>query len=140
VELSFPASPAHLADLRRSVRAGLRGVVPERDLDDLLVAINEAATNAVLYGSGGGQPVEVVVRVQGDWAEVSVLDRGPSAHSESGGGRGGEPEGAHHGGRGLWLMGGLVDEVRLERVDRGTRITLRRRIGLPAGPQNGERS
>ncbi len=136
VELSFPASPAHLADLRRSVRAGLRGVVPERDLDDLLVALNEAATNAMLYGSGGGHPVEVAVRVQGDWAEVRVLDRGPPARGHD---RGTEPEATHHGGRGLWLMGGLVDEVRLERVDRGTRITLRRRIGVRTEPQNGER-
>jgi anti-sigma regulatory factor (Ser/Thr protein kinase) len=136
VELSFPASPAHLADLRRSVRAGLKGVVPERDLDDILIALNEAATNAVLYGSGGGQPVEVAIRVRGDWAEVSVLDRGPPPR---GGGRGTDSEAAHHGGRGLWLMGGLVDEVRLERVDLGTRITLRRRIGARAEPPKGGR-
>ena len=36
------------------------------------------------------------------------------------------------GGRGLWLPGRLVDEVRLERVGLGTRVTLRRVIG-PAG-------
>jgi hypothetical protein len=36
------------------------------------------------------------------------------------------------GGRGLWLLRRLVDEVRLERVKLGTRVTLRRAIG-PAG-------
>ena len=32
-------------------------------------------------------------------------------------------------GRGLWLLRPLVDEVRLERVRLGTRVTLRRQIG-----------
>ena len=36
------------------------------------------------------------------------------------------------GGRGLWLLGRLVDEVRIERVRLGTRVTLRRASG-PAG-------
>jgi anti-sigma regulatory factor (Ser/Thr protein kinase) len=132
VELSVPASPAHLADLRRSVRVGLQGVIPDRDLEDILLAVNEAATNAMLYGSGGGQPVEVMVRVQGGWAEVTVLDRGDAGR----GGHGDDnqnPDAARHGGRGLWLMGRLVDEVRLERVERGTRITLRRRIATSGG-------
>jgi anti-sigma regulatory factor (Ser/Thr protein kinase) len=130
VELSFPASPAHLADLRRSVRAGLQDVVPEPDLDDLLIALNEAATNAMLYGSAGGHPVQVVVRVVGDWAEISVLDQGPPLPPPRG--RHGDvdsgPRAADYAARSLWLLGRLVDEVRLERVDLGTRITLRRRI------------
>jgi anti-sigma regulatory factor (Ser/Thr protein kinase) len=137
VELSFPASPAHLGDLRRSVRAELRGLIPDRDLDDLLLALNEAATNAVLYGSGSGKPVEVAIHVQKGWAEVSVLDRGPVQRALSGRGPGIEPEIARYGGRGLWLMGRLVDEVRLERVDLGTRVTLRRRIDEEDGPGGG---
>ena len=128
MELSFPASPVHLADLRRSVRYGLQDVMPQRDLDDLLVALNEAATNAVLYGSGDGNPVEVVVHVRGEWAELSVLDQGPPLHGAVLG-HGIDPQVAPHGRRSLWLIGRLVDEVRLERVDLGTRITLRRRIG-----------
>jgi anti-sigma regulatory factor (Ser/Thr protein kinase) len=34
-------------------------------------------------------------------------------------------------GRGLWLLRRLVDEVRLERVQLGTHVTLRRAIGPP---------
>jgi anti-sigma regulatory factor (Ser/Thr protein kinase) len=134
VELSFPASPAHLADLRRSMRTGLHGTVPERDLDEMLLAVNEAATNAMLYGSGGGHPVEVTIQVRGDWIEASVLDHGPPLRVGVDFGDRTDPEVAHVGGRGLWLIGRLVDEVRLERVDLGTRITLRRRIGAQTGP------
>ncbi len=56
---------------------GLAGRLRDDDLDDLVLALNEAATNAVLHGSGGGHPVEVVVHVTGGWAEMTVLDRGP---------------------------------------------------------------
>jgi anti-sigma regulatory factor (Ser/Thr protein kinase) len=133
VELSVPASPAHLADLRRSVRVGLQGVIPDRDLEDILLAVHEAATNAMLYGSGGGHPVEVMVRVEGGWAEVTVLDRGGAGRGGRRGDDAQDPDAARHGGRGLWLMGRLVDEVRLERVERGTRITLRRRIATRGG-------
>ena len=127
MELSIPPSPCHLAGLRRAARTYLRGVSDEV-ADDVVLALNEAATNAVLYGSSGGQPVEVVVQVDDGWVEASVLDHGPdpptalSADTD-------EPDA---GGRGLWLLRRLVDEVRLERVRLGTRVTLRRAI-RPAG-------
>jgi anti-sigma regulatory factor (Ser/Thr protein kinase) len=34
----------------------------------------------------------------------------------------------HTGGRGLWLILQLVDEVRLQRIGEGTRLTMRRRV------------
>jgi anti-sigma regulatory factor (Ser/Thr protein kinase) len=115
------------------MRTGLSGVVPERDLEDLLLAINEAATNAILHGSGDGHPVDVTVHVRGGWIEASVLDRGPTRPGGDYGDRT-DPQASHVGGRGLWIIGRLVDEVRLERVDEGTRITLRRRISVRNGP------
>ncbi len=45
--------------------------------DDIVLALNEVATNAILYGSRGGQPVQVVVHVNDDVIEASVLDHGP---------------------------------------------------------------
>jgi anti-sigma regulatory factor (Ser/Thr protein kinase) len=129
MQLSMPASPSRLAGLRHAVRAYLRGVSDEVT-DDVVLALNEVATNAVLYGSSGGQPVEVVVHVTHDWVEASVLDHGPEPPA-------GLPAAAdtgelRAGGQGLWLLRRLVDEVRLERVKLGTRVTLRRAIG-PAG-------
>jgi anti-sigma regulatory factor (Ser/Thr protein kinase) len=121
MEVSVPASPSRLAGLRRAVRADLRRVSDEVT-DDVVLAVSEAATNAVLHGSSGGQPIQVVVHVSDDWVEASVLDHGPQpppglpAESDTD-----EP-----------LLRRLVDEVRLERVELGTRVTLRRAIG-PAG-------
>jgi anti-sigma regulatory factor (Ser/Thr protein kinase) len=51
--------------------------VSDEVANDVVLAVNEVATNAVLYGSCGGQPVEVAVHVTHDWVEASVLDHGP---------------------------------------------------------------
>jgi serine/threonine-protein kinase RsbW len=128
MECSIPASASHLAGLRRTVRDCLREV-PGEAAEELVLALNEAATNAVLHGSRGGQPVEVTVRVEDDWIEASVLDHGPARPVEAPSGGGADRYRAR--GRGLWILRRLVDELRLERVNRGTRVTLRRRIGPP---------
>jgi anti-sigma regulatory factor (Ser/Thr protein kinase) len=125
MEVSVPASPSRLAGLRQAVRADLRGVSDEVAVV-VVLALSEAATNAVLYGSSGGQPIQVVVHVSDDWVEASVLDHGPQP--PPGLPADGDTDELRAAGRGLWLLRRLVDEVRLERVKLGTRVTLRRAI------------
>jgi anti-sigma regulatory factor (Ser/Thr protein kinase) len=74
-------SPVHLAGLRQAARACLRGVASEA-ADGVVLALNEAATNAILYGSSGGQPVQVVVHVNDNVIQASVLDHGPDLPTE----------------------------------------------------------
>jgi anti-sigma regulatory factor (Ser/Thr protein kinase) len=133
VELTIPASPAHLAGLRRAARHALREV-PSQVADDLLLALDEAATNAILHGSRGGDPVQVAVRIWGAWVEATVLDQGPAQPPPP-------PTTDRLSGRGwgLWLLGCLVDEVRVERVKLGTRVTFRRRNRSPSRPPEGDR-
>jgi Histidine kinase-like ATPase domain len=64
MELTIPASPAQLASLRQAARQALREVPPQI-ADELVLALDEAATNAVLHGSRGGDPVQVAVWVRG---------------------------------------------------------------------------
>ena len=125
MELTIPASPAHLAGLRRAARHALREV-PPRVADELVLALDEAATNAILYGSRGGDPVQVAVRVRGAWVEATVLDHGPAQPPPP------TPDRLSGRGWGLWLLRCLVEEVRLERVKLGTRVTLRRKIRSPS--------
>jgi len=103
MEVSVPASPSRLAGLRQAVRADLRGVSDEVT-DDVVLALNEAATNAVLHGSSGGQPIQVVVHINNDWVEASVLDHGPQPPPDVPA----ESDELRAGGRGLWLLGRLV--------------------------------
>jgi anti-sigma regulatory factor (Ser/Thr protein kinase) len=128
MEISFAASPSCLAGLRRAVRSSLAevpGAIPSDVVDDVVFAVSEAATNAILYGSGDAQLVTVAVRVQAGWIEAIIRDRGRPAAPRT------APATSLRG-RGLWLIGQLVDELRLAKARPGTLVTLRRRIGDPA--------
>ena len=79
------------------------------------------------------------VRADGGWIEVSVHDGGqtpslPRLPAEP-------PPALQTGGRGLWLILQLVDEVRLQRIDGGTRLVMRRqvssRVDSLVGPDGG---
>jgi anti-sigma regulatory factor (Ser/Thr protein kinase) len=96
MELSIPASPSRLAGRRRAARASLREV-QDAVADDVVLALSEAATNAVLHGSSGGQPIQVIVHVNDDWVEASVLDHGPQPPP----GLPGDSDELRAGGRGL---------------------------------------
>ena len=77
--------------------------VSDEVADDVVLALSEAATNAVLHGSSGGQPIQVVVHVNNDWVEASVLDHGPQ--SPPGLSAETDTDELRAGGRGLWLLG-----------------------------------
>ena len=125
MNLTLPPVSSSLPDLRRAV-PGTLGDVSEDIVADVLLALDEAVSNAVRHGSRGGEPVLVSVDSDGDWVEMSVLDGGPTPRlprlpAEP-------PPVLHTGGRGLWLILQLVDEVRLQRVGDGIRLTMRRRV------------
>jgi len=135
MEISFAGSPSCLAELRRAIRRSLAevpGAIPDEVVDDLVLAVSEAATNAILHGSGDAQPVTVTVRVGGGWVEATIRDRGRPAAPRT------APVASLRG-RGLWLIGQLVDELRLAKARPGTLVTLRRCIGDRAvgGSPNG---
>ena len=92
----------------------------------MLLALDEAVSNAIRHGSRGGEPVLVSVESDGEWVEMTVRDGGPTPRlprlpAEP-------PPALQTGGRGLWLILQLVDEVRLQRIEDGTRLTMRRRV------------
>jgi len=125
MNLTLPPVSSSLPDLRRAV-PGTLGDVSEDIVADVLLALDEAVSNAVRHGSGAGEPVLVTVESDGEWIEMSVHDGGPTPRlprlpAEP-------PPVLHTGGRGLWLILQLVDEVRLQRVGAGTRLTMRRRV------------
>jgi anti-sigma regulatory factor (Ser/Thr protein kinase) len=119
MEISVAASPSCLVGLRHAVRTNLReapDAIPAKVVEDVVLAVSEAATNAILHGSADAQPVTVTVRVQSGWIEATIRDRGrPAAlHTRVLPGLG----------RGLWLMGQLADELRLTKAHPGTLVTL----------------
>ena len=125
MNLTLPPTSSCLPDLRRSVARTLEGV-DDGVVADVLLALDEAVSNAVRHGSGAGDPVQVSVDSDSEWVERSVRDGGPTPRlprlpAEP-------PPPLQTGGRGLWLILQLVDEVRLQRIGEGTRLIMRRRV------------
>jgi anti-sigma regulatory factor (Ser/Thr protein kinase) len=125
VNLTVPPTSSALPDLRRSVAQSL-GDVNEEVVADVLLALDEAVSNAIRHGSRGGEQVLVTVESDDEWVEMTVRDGGPTPRlprlpAEP-------PPVLQTGGRGLWLILQLVDEVRLQRIKDGTRLTMRRRV------------
>ena len=125
VNLTLPPSSSYLPDLRRSVARTLEDV-DEQVTADVLLALDEAVSNAIRHGSRGGDAVQVSVESDGEWVEMTVRDAGPTPRLPR---LPAEPPPVYQtGGRGLWLILQLVDEVRLQRIGEGTRLTMRRRV------------
>ena len=124
VNLTLPPASSCLPDVRRTVARTLAGV-DDDVVADVLLALDEAVSNAIRHGSRGGASVAVTVRSDGEWVEMSVHDGGPTPRLPRLPAK--APPALQTGGRGLWLILQLVDEVRLRRVGDGTQLTLRRR-------------
>jgi signal transduction histidine kinase/DNA-binding response OmpR family regulator len=116
-ELRLPAEPTLLSVLRRRLEDFLFGNdVPEEDVFDLIVAVSEAAANAIEHPVDPAEPVITVhAQMDDDAVVVTVRDTGRWRPSTSAGFRG----------RGLALIGALA-ELSLSRTDDGTAVTLRR--------------
>jgi anti-sigma regulatory factor (Ser/Thr protein kinase) len=109
----------------RLVRQFVREQIAASDFDaveaDILLAVSEAANNAVLHS--GTDEVHVTWRLQGLCAEVLVRDRGVFRHRIPMLARG------EQGGRGIPLMMAVMDEVDVSPGSRdqpGTTIRLRK--------------
>jgi anti-sigma regulatory factor (Ser/Thr protein kinase) len=117
LHLRSPATPGELARIRRALTRWLRGCgVP--DADDIVLAVSEAAANAVkhAYGPGGGD-VDISAVRDDDGVTVAVRDFG-RWRSEHGG----------DGGRGLSLMEACMTTVEVERGPEGTEVRMRREL------------
>jgi anti-sigma regulatory factor (Ser/Thr protein kinase) len=121
--MTLPAHPRSLRVMRHAVSQWLaRAGITVADGSDLLLAVNEAAANAIehAYGLGDGD-VRIDVERRDDDVYVRIRDRGRWRGARSVGG-----------GLGMDLMRRLVDDVDVDVRSGGTSVTLRSR--LPSGP------
>lgn len=121
IVLEIPSSAEYilLGRLVVSCVGQLAGFGPE-DVYDLKLAVTEAATNVVRHAEVGSFQIEY--RVLPGAVQVTVTDAG-------GGFDLGEPTGkpGEHGGFGLTVIRGLVDEVVVDSTSDGTRLKMLRR-------------
>jgi anti-sigma regulatory factor (Ser/Thr protein kinase) len=130
LRVETPAAPGSLAELREALRTWLARVrVPAADAYELLVASGEACTNAVEHA--GGSRVELEARLAAGAVEVEVRDDGSWRPRDAA---------SAERGRGLALMEALADRVEVVAGERGTSVTLLRRVALDGQPAASVRS
>jgi serine/threonine-protein kinase RsbW len=78
--MTVPAELDRLADIRALVReVAIEGGAPPVCLDDLVQAVDEAATNIVVHGYGReGGPIDVDARVEDEQVVIELRDRAPT--------------------------------------------------------------
>ncbi|HEV2754293.1 MAG TPA: SpoIIE family protein phosphatase [Actinomycetota bacterium] len=129
-ELVLPNEPARIAEIRAFVSAFLLDLrAPVDATSEIMLAVGEAAANATRHGRRAEGRSEVRVRCAAEQGTVSITI------ADDGGGfdmtkleRTELPDPFASGGRGLFLMRELMDEVKFETSDRGTNVVLRRRV------------
>lgn len=124
VERSFRATPEALRDIREFIRQRAKKArLDSQGTEDLVLAVSEAATNAVIHSDTS----EVLV----GWArssshiEICVKDQGIYKHRIP------MPDRLDSGGRGIPIMVALVDDVTLSPGTRerpGTVVRLTKRL------------
>jgi len=130
ITLAAPLAPWRLGEIRRAVRTFLLGhELPGGVADDLVLCVEEACTNVIRH-SGGGTPGRLSVTVDERGVEVVVKDEGrgfgmvlPDPRVP--------PDPLAGGGRGLYLMSTLSDEIELWN-EGGACVRLRRSTTGPA--------
>jgi serine phosphatase RsbU (regulator of sigma subunit)/anti-sigma regulatory factor (Ser/Thr protein kinase) len=126
LELRLPAEPPVLSSLRHTLRQWLEGLGGgEAAVYDVLVAVTEAAANAVEHAYG---PIDATFDVEAEAlpdGEVCVVVRDQ--------GRWRPPRG-HNRGRGTLLMQELMDHFEVTTSEEGTEVRMRRRLVREGAP------
>jgi anti-sigma regulatory factor (Ser/Thr protein kinase) len=127
VKLRIIPSGDRLAELRALAGRALADV-PEEVRQDILLSLDEAVSNAIRHGCRAGGPGAVDLDRSAGWVEIAVVDGGPTPELPT---LPQEPPALlATGGRGLWLIRQLTDDVRIERAGRGTRLAMRRKAAV----------
>lgn len=129
-ELVLPNEPARVSEARAFVSNFLNDLrAPVDTSSEILLAVGEAAANANRHGTrpAGRSEMRIYCSLEGPSVAVTVADDGPGFDPDEAG-KDELPDRFASGGRGLFLMKQLMDEVEIDATDRGTTVTMYRRI------------
>jgi serine phosphatase RsbU (regulator of sigma subunit)/anti-sigma regulatory factor (Ser/Thr protein kinase)/PAS domain-containing protein len=129
-EMVVPNEPARISDIRRFVAAFLADLrAPVEISSDILLAVGEAAGNAYRHGRRheGRSEIRVRCEYQRPDLEVEIADDG-AGFDEVAVARRGTPDPLSQGGRGLFLMRELMDDVSVAPSPAGTTVVMRRAL------------
>lgn len=131
-ELVLPNEPSRISEVRHFVAAFLADLrAPVELSSEVQLAVGEAVANACRYGRppSGRSELRVRCALDGRNIEIVVADDGPGYVPPPGSYE--LPDTFASGGRGLFLMKAMMDDVKVEASDDGTVVTLVKRLGAP---------
>jgi anti-sigma regulatory factor (Ser/Thr protein kinase) len=117
VDHQFDAERLHALRAALAAHAEDLGATPEQ-VERLLIVGGELATNAIRHGGGSGR-----LRLWRDGAllRCQISDHGPGIADPTAGSR--RPEPTALGGRGLWIVRRLCQDIAIETGPNGTTVT-----------------
>lgn len=122
---AYHAVPSNLRDARRRLRHWLEdsGALAGADIDDILLAVGEASSNALEHGSRSdpNRVVGIEVSIGGGRLFAEVTDTGVWQHDAARSAQLGR-------GRGLMIMRGIMDDVWITNNQAGTTLTMMRQL------------
>jgi len=123
LHLSLRAEPKELPSLRRTLGRWLTAAkASQEEAYDIILACGEACANAIEHAYGPSEAsIEVEASLEAGEVSVTVRDFGAWRQPR-----------AEHRGRGFMLMEGLMDSVRVHRLEGGTAVEMRRRLRGPS--------
>lgn len=130
-ETVLPNEPARMAEVRGFIRGFLSDIrAPVDATQDIMLAVGEAAANAVRHGRRpeGRSEVRIRCRLDDDQVTVTIADDGPGFDPAEVEARG-RPDRFAMGGRGFFLMREFADHVEIETSGAGTRVWLSKETG-----------
>ena len=133
-ELVLPNEPARMSEVRSFVSQFLIDVrCPVEVSQEVMLAVAEAAANACRHGKrrAGRSELRMRCTCTGPKVAVTIADDGPGFNVEDVEARE-LPDPFASGGRGLFLMRTLMDEVEVDSGEDGTVVTLTRSVTSPA--------
>jgi anti-sigma regulatory factor (Ser/Thr protein kinase) len=137
VHRSWPADPVQLSVIRHQLAdwvAPLR--LTEQETADVVLAVDEAVSNAVehAYGPGESGRVELTLWTEPGTLSIEIVDHGrwraPAGDAQH------VPETAADASRGIGLMNTMVESVLIHFDDRGSRVLLRQHIPQTSAGEN----
>lgn len=132
--LEFDSISANEAFARVTVAAFMTQMNPSmEEVADVKTAVSEAVTNAIIHGyEGEVHKIVIRVRIDGEWLELSVEDRGVGIADVE---KAMEPlyttrPELERSGMGFLFMEAFMDEVKVEsEPGKGTAVMMKKRIG-----------
>ena len=122
VRLEIPNSPEYVSVARKALQAIVCTLgLPDREAEDLELAVGEACTNAVKYGEPGDQTVQVIYRIHKNSVEIEVCNKGKAFTPPN------CPKSLEElkvGGLGLFLIDQLMDKMSIDCEAGQTKLTM----------------